>query len=384
MSGMTVGIKDSLKLIGISITALCAVFVCNLFLNYQEDIIKIEDMISPEVKALYEAQVMSGKVTCLVSGGCLTLTAVVMLIFYIKNFVDTRKKDLGILKAMGYSRFEIAKGFSGFGLSVFIGTALGYIGSLAIMPKFYEVQNKDKLFPDISVSFHPAIAVCLVLLPTVAFAVLAVVYGVVCMKKPVISLLKDSLCVEVKSKKLRPRENDRSFLGELKSTTIRSKKLLAFFVILSAFCFSSMTQMSFSMKDLADPMMAIMMIVIGLVLAFTTMLLSLTSVIKGNTKSIAMMKALGYSRLECKNAILDCYRPLGYVGFVIGTAYQYLLLRFTVNIVFKDVAGIPSYSFDWKMMIISLVVYTIVYEAAIAYFAGKVNKVSVKEIMLEN
>ena len=36
---MVVGIKDTVKLIGISIIACCTVFVCTLFLNYNIDII---------------------------------------------------------------------------------------------------------------------------------------------------------------------------------------------------------------------------------------------------------------------------------------------------------------------------------------------------------
>lgn len=56
------------------------------------------------------------------SGGSLFLTTVVLLCFYIGHYVDTHKKQLGILKALGYSRIAIAKGFAVFGLSVFVGT----------------------------------------------------------------------------------------------------------------------------------------------------------------------------------------------------------------------------------------------------------------------
>ena len=98
---MIVGIKDSAKLIGISIIACCAVFVCSLFLNYNIDIISIKDGIPTEAGiAMYHAQVSTGKVTAAVSGGCLAMTSVVMLLFYIKNYIDTHGKELGILKAL--------------------------------------------------------------------------------------------------------------------------------------------------------------------------------------------------------------------------------------------------------------------------------------------
>ena len=84
----------------------------------------------------YNAQVSTAKVVCLVSGGCLLLTAVIMLLFYIKHYIDTHKKELGILKALGYSNLKIAKSFWVFGTSAFIGTAIGYAGAFLIMPRF--------------------------------------------------------------------------------------------------------------------------------------------------------------------------------------------------------------------------------------------------------
>ena len=77
---------------------------------------------------------------------------------------------------------------------------------------------------------------------------------------------------------------------------MKSKKALVFFIIFASFCFSAMTQMSFSMKDLSSEMMGVMMLVIGLVLAFTTLFLAITTVINGNTKTIAMMRVFGYSQ----------------------------------------------------------------------------------------
>ena len=65
---MIIGIKDEIKLIGISIIACCAVFVCTLFLNYNIDLATIEDKILTEAGiAMYNAQVSMGKVTVTVT-----------------------------------------------------------------------------------------------------------------------------------------------------------------------------------------------------------------------------------------------------------------------------------------------------------------------------
>ena len=164
---------------------------------------------------------------------------------------------------------------------------------------------------------------------------------------------------------------------------MRSRKVLTFFIIFASFCFSAMTQMSFSMKDLSSEMMGAMMLVIGLVLAFTTLFLAVTTVIKGNTKTIAMMRVLGYPQKECCRAILGGYRPMSYLGFAIGTGYQYILLRIMVDLVFKDVEGIPAYQFHIPAMLVSLVIFILVYESLMFVYANKIRKISMKEIMAE-
>ena len=383
--GMLIGIKNASKLIGISIIACCAVLVCTMFLNFYFDIQLIESEITSELSMyFYNAQVSTAKVTCLVSGGCLLLTAVVMLLFYIKHYIDTHKKEIGILKALGYSNLSIAKSFWVFGMSAFIGTAIGYAGAFLIMPWFYALQNEDKILPEITINFHPSVLFYFVVLPTVFFSALSVGYAWYQLKKPVLFLLKDNLQSASKTPNHTIEKNsDLSFVDDLKRNTLKSKKALVFFVVFASFCFSAMTQMSFSMKDLSSEMMGVMMLVIGLVLAFTTLFLAITTVINGNTKTIAMMRVFGYSQKECCRAILGGYRPMSYIGFAIGTVYQYGLLRLMVDIVFKDVEGMPVYEFDVSVMIISLVVFIVIYEALMYLYSEKIKKISIKEIMIE-
>ena len=160
---MIVSIKDSVKLFGISIMTCCAVTVCNMFLNYYLDLTAIAGLIdNPYAQMFYDA------------GGCLAITTVVMLFFYIKHYIDSHSKEIGILKALGYSDFKIAKGFSVFGLSVFLGCFVGYLLSFALMPQFYELQNKDGYLPELSIGFHWILFFLLVIVPTLVFALIAV------------------------------------------------------------------------------------------------------------------------------------------------------------------------------------------------------------------
>ncbi len=379
--GMIVSIKDSVKLFGISIMTCCAVTVCNLFLNYYLDLTAIADLIdNPYAQMFYDAHIMTAKVVCAVSGGCLAITTVVMLFFYIKHYIDIHSKEIGILKALGYSDFKIAKGFSVFGLSVFIGCMTGYLLSFLLMPQFYELQNKDGYLPELSIRFHWILFVLLVIIPTVVFAMIAVCKSLLKLRQPCVNLLKGIVKTKGKSRNTRDKK---TFVGEMRSSVLRSRKTLVFFIAFSSFCFSAMIQMSASMKDLSSEMMGLMIFVIGVVLAFTTLYIAVSTVIRSNQKNIAMMRVFGYKNEECKRSVLDGYRPAAYIGFVIGSVYQYGLLRVMVDIVFAGVEGVPKYKFDFPVCFITLGVFIVVYEGIMFAYGQAMKRIPLKQIMSE-
>lgn len=378
---MIVNFKDIYKMIGIFIVSFCAVLVSAMFLNYYLDLITVENLITTEISQIfYEAQCSTAKIVSAVSGGCLLLTAAVLLCFYIGHYIDTHQKQLGVLKALGYNRFSIAKDFRAFGLAVFAGTALGYAAAHLLMPKLYQLQNKDGYLPEVSITFHPKLFLTLVLLPTIFFSLLAVLYSFVKLKIPALQLIR-----EQSSRKIIPakKDTDLPFLQELQKSNVRQRKSLIFFITFAVFCFAAMTQMSFSMDELASRMMSVMIMAIGLVLAVTTLFIAATSVIKANRKTIIMMKVFGYSAKECKKAVLSGYRPWAYCGFALGTIYQYVLLKIMVTIIFKDMEGMPDYQFDVPVMLISLAVFLVLYELLMIAYTKKMEQLSVKEIMLD-
>jgi predicted lysophospholipase L1 biosynthesis ABC-type transport system permease subunit len=379
---MVVGLKDIFKLIGIIFISACAVFVCTLFMNFDIDIKGVKDQLNSETMLdLYNAMVMSGKVVCLLCGGCLLLTSVVLLCFYIKHYIDTHRRELGILKAMGYSDIRIARGFWVFGFSVFIGTAIGYAGAHCTMPLFYSTQNKDNIIPEVIFHFHPSLMIWLIILPSLLFAVLSVLYGYKKMGTPVLNLLRGKDTQKVKTFK---KESDIPFLKEMKKNTIKQRKSLVFFIAFASFCYSDMIQMACSMNELSSLLMGVIIMMIGIILAAVTLLLAVTTVVKSNRKTVAMMKVFGYSIGECTGAVLYGYRPIAYIGFAIGTVYQYALLKIMVSIVFKDVANIPEYNFDVPVFILTLISFAVLYELIMYWYSRKMNKISIKEIMLDS
>lgn len=378
---MIVSIRDSLKLFGISIMTCCAVAVCHLFLNYYLDLTAVAELIGdPAAQIFYDAQLMTSKVICAVSGGCLAATTVVMLFFYIKHYIDSHSKEIGILKALGYSDFKIARGFFIFGASVLVGCLCGYLLSLLIMPGFYRTQNADGYLPDMAVGVHWMLFVLLVLLPSLIFGLIAVGYSISKLNQPCVNLLRGIVKTKGKSRDGKDRKN---FVEDMKSSVLRRRKTLVFFIVFSSFCFSAMIQMSASMKDLASEMMGVMIFIIGVVLAFTTLYIAVTSVVRSNQKNIAMMRVFGYDSADCKRSVLDGYRPAAYIGFIIGSVYQYALLRVMVEIVFAGVEGVPEYKFDFPVCFITLGVFIVVYEGIMFAYGQSMKKIPLKQIMSE-
>ena len=373
--------KQAIKLIIPAIMTACAIFICTLFLNYRQDLLLIENQMLPEQTVYFEAMKSASAVVCAVAGGCLLVTTAIMLIFYVKHYIDIHKKQLGILKALGYSRVKIASNFWIFGMSVLIGTTVGFGGAFGFMPWFYDIQNKDKLLPEVTLQFHAELLVFLVILPTLFFMALGMAYAFFKLKIPVLLMIKDNLRGKA-GRAGRTKKDEGVFLDSLRKTTLKSRKSLIFFIMFASFCYGAMTQMSLGVDDLSSPVMGGMMLLIGLLLSFVTLFLAVTTVVDSNRQTIAMMKVFGYSQTDCKHAILDGYRLPSYIGFGIGTVYQYALLRIMVDVVFAEMENVPVYKFDYAALSISLVSFLIIYEMIMAVYSMKIKKIAVKEIML--
>ncbi|MDE7082624.1 MAG: FtsX-like permease family protein [Clostridia bacterium] len=379
---MVISFKDGLKLFGIIIVVFCAVFVCTFFLNFYLDAIAIKDTVLPEQQVLYDAQLATAKVVCAISGGFLALIAIVMTIFYIKLYVDGHMRQLGILKAMGWSNKKIALRFWVFGLSVFIGAALGFGAGYIAMPFVYDGLTIETL--SVEIHFHATLLIFLVAVPTVLYSLLSCGYAFLALRRPVTDMLKGRTKNKKRKEKPAKAGKERSFLVEMGVKTVGGKKLLAFFVAFACFCFSAMVQMGASMKQLSTDTMGLMILIIGIVLAVTTMFMAVTSLIRSNLKNVSMMKVFGYSMKECALSVFGGYVPIAFLGFALGTVYQYGLLRLMVDIVFKEVGTMPDYSFNVPVFFITLACFVVLYGALMTAYAFKLNKVSVKEVMLEN
>jgi len=356
-------VKDIRKLVVVSIIGACAVFVSNLFLNFYLDIEQLEiSKTNPMIQTYYDAQVSLSWMVAMVSGVVLSLTSILLMCFYIKQFVDDHKEQLGILKALGYSN--------------------GQFASFLMMGHFYDFRNEKGILPDITIHFHWQLLVALVILPTTFFMVLAIGYARRKLQTPALRLLKKSPTpIKVKRKKSAPKK-EKSFLKELSSSLIWGRKSILFFVVFGSMCFAAMVQLSFGLRDYTDDIIQTMMIMIGLILSFSILFLSLGIVVSESRETLALMKTFGYTDRECQSHILAPYRLWAYLGFCLGTAYQYGIMEILISVIKDTVPEKIEHNFDWNVCFWTLIVFAVVYESLFYLSNRKLQKQTIKEVLL--
>ena len=333
-------------------------------------------------KKFYDAQLIVSKFVIIITGTVLSISAAVMLIFYIKQFIDDSKHKIGILKAQGYSNNFIASKFSIFGFLVFLGSLLGYSSSHLFMPKFYESRNTDNILSELTMNFHPQLLLIMVILPSLLFLVISIVYVMFNLNVPTINLLKQINSTNKKIRKRRFRQY-KNFFKELRATVLFSNKTLLFFVIFAALSFSSMIQMAFGMRDFVDGTIRIMMMIIGVILSLSILLISLEVIASSNIKNISILNIMGFSKSECSKIVLSGYRVVAYIGFAVGTVYQYFLIRALLKVLSKKLDSETTYNFDLISVIGSFIAFVLIYEIFILYYSNKIKGLNVKKIMME-
>ena len=54
-----------------------------------------------------------------------------------------------------------------------------------------------------------------------------------------------------------------------------------------------------------------------------------------------------------------------------------------VSVVFADIENVPEYRFDFKALLVTLVLFVITYELVMYLYSRRIKRLSVKSIMLE-
>ena len=124
-----------------------------------------------------------------------------------------------------------------------------------------------------------------------------------------------------------------------------------------------------------------MMIMIGLILSFSILFLSLGIVVSESRETLALMKAFGYTDRECQSHILAPYRFWAYLGFVLGTVYQYGIMEILIGVIKDTVPEKIEHHFDGNVCFWTLLGFAVVLRKPLLSIQQKTPKQTIKEVL---
>lgn len=375
-------LKQLKQLSVVAVICACASFVATLFLNFWLDLRLLDfDQLSLLGQAYYRVQEKISQVVAGVSGLVLVATALAMVLFYIHQFIEDHQTDLGILKAMGYARGQLARQFWIFGLYGLLGTLLGGLVAYAFLPHFYTTRNSAGLLTGLSLHLHWGLVLTMVLLTSLLLTAMAVGYAYHVLARPSLVLLKGSQTLRPPRKK-GPQGGRENFLSDLRASLFWRHKFLIFLVAFAAFCFAAMLQLALSLQDMMDVALQAMMIGIGLILSLSIFYLALLTLLSRHKDSVAILKAMGYSQRDCLSVTLCPYYGVVMLGFLLGSAYQFGIMRLIIWLVVGQGSQMVDSSFKWVNFVLAGFLLVLVYTGFNVYFSRRLAQVPIKTILL--
>jgi hypothetical protein len=375
-----VSIKSTLKSVGVILICFCAIFLETLFISYRADIQSLDTSVFNEIQMnFYNAQVSMCNMMNIISLGILGLFSFILLFFSIERYIDENKANMGVLKALGYTKNKIAVSLMKFAIPTFVGCLLGYLVALIFSKLFYTTMNADHLVPDFSFTFRPLFFVGLIFIPTILVIGFSFEVGRLKLKGSPLDMINQ----REKNKKTKMVKENGSFLKELRSTMLKNHLTLIIFVAFATLCFSANVQMAFTMYHEANTSVLFfwMILGIGLLLGVTIMILAFRFVFQGNKNYMAMLKAYGYQDKECYYALYGGYPLVSFFSFLFGTAYQAILMSFMFK-EFTSTYGI-EYSFDFYALAYSLVIFILVYGIINIVSYIKIKKIPMNQLNVD-
>ena len=375
-------LKQLKQLSVVAVICACASFVATLFLNFWLDLRLLDfDQLSLLGQAYYRVQEKISQVVAGVSGLVLVATALAMVLFYIHQFIEDHQTDLGILKAMGYARGQLARQFWIFGLYGLLGTLLGGLAAYTFLPHFYTTRNSAGLLTGLSLHLHWGLVLTMVLLTSLLLTAMAVGYAYHVLARPSLVLLKGSQTLRPPRKK-GPQGGRENFLSDLRASLFWRHKFLIFLVGFAAFCIAAMLQLALSLQDMMDVALQVMMIGIGLILSLSIFYLALLTLLSRHKDSVAILKAMGYSQRDCLSVTLRPYYGVVMLGFLLGSVYQFCIMRLILWLVVGQGSQMVDSGFNWVNFVLAGFLLVIVYTGFNVYFSRRLAQVPIKAILL--
>lgn len=372
-----VRILDCLKAFGVILICFCVVFLETLFFSYHLDLKQLDSSLLTEAQlSFYEAQTSLCNMMHGISFGILGSFSLILLFFSIERYIEENRQNMGILKAMGYRRGEIAIHFVKYAIPTFIGCGLGYVVAFALGNLFYQAMNKDALIPEFDFQFHVFVFLGLLLIPTLLVGVFSILIAYIKLRHGPLEMMNG----QRKKKEYKAGKEVDSYLKQLRRTILKNHKLLLIFEGFAVICFSSTIQMSFTLKKSVDTslFLFLMMFGIGILLGVTILFLAFKFIYQFNFRYLSIMKAYGYQNQECRYAIYSGYHYVSMIAFVIGTFYQ-MGIMIVMFKVFSQTIEI-QYRFDFLALLYALGIFLFVYILLFIFYYFKIKKIDLSSL----
>ncbi|MGE7695777.1 FtsX-like permease family protein [Lysinibacillus sp. NPDC094177] len=208
---------------------------------------------NPQVLATLIAKEKMFKI-CLISAlSFLGLTVMVLLIITVIQNITETKSTMGVLKALGYSRIQIAKRYFLIGPFLFIGAVVGYLASYAVSPLFIKRINATFLVPNVTQNFDPVQFIMFTTIPALFFSVMAFGIVVFALRKPPLEMIHNSESVKLNFLVKRMGKNkSTNFKKAVFKAIVLNNILLVFLALLTGFMASANLQIAFSLQTMSD------------------------------------------------------------------------------------------------------------------------------------
>ena len=180
--------------------------------------------------------------------------AALLLIMTILNSINAEAPRLGVMKALGFTDFEISRKYFLFFFMIFLPCAIGYGLGFWLLPYFSSIMLSDMALPVSRVNINYIIAAILVFAPAAVFSVLAYLVSVLKMRKPALELIRSG--GKKRENRIVRRVNKRittgNYLNGIRKTVLYSRLFVLFFVVFGGFALGVQIQFAFTMYNMSD------------------------------------------------------------------------------------------------------------------------------------
>lgn len=258
-----VTVKQSIRAVSVIILVLTATFISVLFAMYNANIslaYKAAELLPDNAEMLVQldGKASMGNMIFIISMVSLGITSIVALIMYISRYIDENQASMGILKAMGYRNWQIARSYALFGLPVLAGAIPGFLIAYLLEPGFENLLNANVDMPNFERVFPLTILCLSIIAPAVFFTLCSVLTSRIKLHRPPLEMIRENtpLKTGVLARRYGRRNTNRPFLKELSSTVVRSNLILLFFVAFAGLAFGNQIQLGFAVSSMTDKALA--------------------------------------------------------------------------------------------------------------------------------